>query len=178
MNAMKMINRMTLHLRGFGFAIVAAVALVCAPAGARAQDLGIVVGAKAPGAKVETLDGTPADLATAIAKGPVLLEFWATWCPNCKELEPALKAAFDKHGSTVQFIGVAVSASETSAAVKAFVTKNKLPGTQYYDRHGSATDAYDAPATSYIVLIDKGGKVVYTGLGGEQNLEAAFKKLQ
>ena len=178
MNTMKLINRCTHHLPRLGLAALAAFAVVCAPVKARAQDLGISVGAKAPGAHVETLDGAQADLATTIAKGPVLLEFWATWCPNCKELEPALKAAYDKHGSTVQFVLIAVSASETAAAVKAFVTKNKLPGTQYYDRHGSASDAYDAPATSYVVLIDKGGKVVYTGLGGEQNLEAAFKKLQ
>ena len=158
--------------------LVAIASLAAAtPAIAHAQDLGIAVGAKAPGAKVETLDGAQADLSSLIAKGPVLIEFWATWCPNCKELEPALQAAFKKYGSTVQFALVAVSANETSAAVKAFVAKNKLPGTVFYDRHGSATDAYDVPATSYVVLIDKNGKVVSTDLGGEQNLEAAFKKL-
>lgn len=175
---MKIIDAITsrLHLPTLGLLI--ALAAAGAPRAARAQDLGIVLGAKAPGAALETLDGAQANLSTALAKGPVLLEFWATWCPNCKMLEPALKAAYDKHGSQVQFVLIAVSANETAAAVKAFVTKNKLPGTQYYDRHGSASDAYDAPATSYVVLIDKGGKVVYTGLGGEQNLEAAFKKLQ
>jgi len=32
------------------------------------------------------------------------------------------------------------------------------------------------PATSYVVVINKAGKVVYTGLGGKQNLHAAIKK--
>ena len=36
--------------------------------------------------------------------------------------------------------------------------------------------AFDAPATSYVVVLDKTGRVVYTGLGGKQNLEAALKK--
>ena len=37
--------------------------------------------------------------------------------------------------------------------------------------------AYDVPATSYVVVINKAGKVVYTGLGGDQDLEAAIKKV-
>jgi len=32
------------------------------------------------------------------------------------------------------------------------------------------------PATSYIVVVDRGGTIVYTGLGGEQDLEAAVRK--
>jgi ribosomal protein S5 len=32
------------------------------------------------------------------------------------------------------------------------------------------------PATSHVVVIDKHGKVVYTGVGGDQDLEAAIKK--
>jgi hypothetical protein len=46
----------------------------------------------------------------------------------------------------------------------------------YFDRKGTATDAYDAAATSYVVVLDKAGIVVYTGLGGSQNIEAAVKK--
>ena len=49
--------------------------------------------ATAPAAKVHTLDGKEADLAQYIGKTPVVMEFWATWCPNCKELEPTLLAA-------------------------------------------------------------------------------------
>jgi len=33
------------------------------------------------------------------------------------------------------------------------------------------------PATSYVVLVDRSGKVVYTGLGGDQDLAAALKKV-
>ena len=32
------------------------------------------------------------------------------------------------------------------------------------------------PATSYVVVTDRTGKVVYTGLGGEQDIEAAIQK--
>ena len=60
--------------------------------------------------------------------------------------------------------------------MKAFVAKHALPGDQLFDTKGNATGAYDVPATSYVVVINKAGKVVYTGLGGKQNLDAAIKK--
>jgi len=50
------------------------------------------------------------------------------------------------------------------------------PGDYYFDTKSNATGAYDVPATSYVVVINKAGKVVYTGLGGKQDLEAAIKK--
>jgi len=45
-----------------------------------------------------------------------------------------------------------------------------------YDRKGAVSGAYDAPATSYVVVLDKAGKVIYTGVGGTQNIDAAVKK--
>jgi thiol-disulfide isomerase/thioredoxin len=150
---------------------------VALPAAARAQDLGVQIGTAAPAAAVTTLDGKDANLSQYIGKTPMLIEFWATWCPNCKELEPTLLDAAKKYGAKVKFVGVAVSVNENPARVKAFVAKHGLPGDQYFDTHGDASGAYDAPATSYVVVVDRAGKVVYTGLGGKQDLEAAIKKV-
>jgi thiol-disulfide isomerase/thioredoxin len=144
--------------------------------GVRAQDMGIEIGSKGPAAAVETLDGKPADLAQYVGKAPVLIEFWATWCPNCRELEPHLKAVHAKYSSQVKFVGVSVSVNQSPDRVKAYVAKHEIPGDQFFDRNGAATGAYDVPATSYVVVLDKSGKVVYTGLGGDQDLEKAIKK--
>ena len=156
---------------------VLAVALLSA-LGSRlaAQDIGLPVGSTVPDAKVETLDGKPVDLSQFVGKTPVLIEFWATWCGNCQQLEPAMKSLHEKYGKRVQFLGVAVSFNQSSERVKAYVEKHGLPWTQLYDRKGDASMVYDAPATSYIVVLDKAGKVVYTGLGGKQNLEPAIRK--
>jgi len=157
-------------------AVALAMTALAAPRTLSAQDLGIEVGSSAPGAKVSTLDGKDADLSAYIGKTPVLMEFWAVWCPNCKELEPTLLSVAKKYGTRVKFIGIAVSVNETPDRVKAFVEKHGLPGDHFFDAKGNATGAYDVPATSYVVVLDKTGKVVYTGLGGKQDLEAAIKK--
>ena len=160
-----------------GFCALASAVILCTvPSCARAQDLGLHLGTVAPAAKLYTLDGKDANLSQYVGKTPALIEFWATWCENCKELEPTLIDAARKYGTQIKFVGVAVSVNQSPERVKAFVAKHGLPGDQYYDTKGNATGAYDVPATSYVVVINKAGKVVYTGLGGTQNLDAAIKK--
>ena len=146
------------------------------PAGvAHSQDLGIAVGEVAPGGPLETLDGKTVDLSAYLGKSPVVLEFWATWCPNCKQLEPAFRAAVQRY-SQVKFITVAVSVNQSIERVKAWQAQHKLPGELLYDRQGVVSSAYDVPATSYIVVVDAAGKVVYTGVGGTQKLDDAVRK--
>jgi thiol-disulfide isomerase/thioredoxin len=156
--------------------LTATIALIlCAPK-AGAQASGIKVGAQAPAAIVETLDGKQADLAQFVGKQPTLIEFWATWCSNCKQLEPAMHAAAAKYKGKVAFVGVAVSVNQSPERVKLYAEKHNLPLTVFYDRKGYASDAYDVAATSYIVVVNKAGKVVYTGLGGDQDIDAAIRK--
>jgi len=151
-------------------------AVLALPGAVRAQDSGIQVGAQAPAAAVETLDGKPANLSQYIGKTPVLMEFWATWCPNCRELEPHLKAVHTRYANQVTFVGVSVSVNQSPDRVKAYVAKHEIPGEQVFDKSGAATGAYDVPATSYVVVLDKSGKVVYTGLGGDQDLDKAIQR--
>ncbi len=151
--------------------------LFTTPLALAAQDLGIKIGAVAPAAMVEGLDGAPVDLAKYIGKRPVLIEFWATWCENCKALEPRLLAAQRQFGDRVRFVGVAVSVNESPELVRRYVERHGIHHDILYDRSGDASEAYDVPATSYVVIVDKNGKVVYTGLGGDQDLDAALRKL-
>jgi len=160
-------------IRRFAFAL--GLLAAAAPAVA-AQELGIPIGSAAPTAAVETLYGQPLDLSRYVGKSPVLMEFWATWCPNCRELEPAMKTLHAKYGKQVQFLGVAVSVNQSVERVRAYVQKHGLAWEQVFDRKGNASGAYDAPATSYVVVLDKAGRVVYTGLGGSQDLESAIRK--
>jgi thiol-disulfide isomerase/thioredoxin len=156
--------------------VVALLLASLAPLPPITQDVGLEVGTKAPAAAVQTLDGKPTDLAQFIGKGPVLMEFWATWCPNCRALEPQMQAIAKKYAGRVQIVTVAVSVNQSPERVRSYVQRHKIPGTVVFDRTGAATGAYDVPATSHILVLDRAGKVVYTGMGADQNLEAALRK--
>jgi len=151
-------------------------AMTLLPVAARGQDLGIEVGSKAPAVSVQSLDGKDVLLANYIGKTPVLMEFWATWCPNCRELMPTLLDAEKKYGKRVKFMMIAVAINQSPEKVKKWLAAHPMPHDTFYDHEGKAAGAFDAPATSYVVVLDKSGKVVYTGLGGKQDLEAAIKK--
>jgi thiol-disulfide isomerase/thioredoxin len=155
-------------------AVVIAGAFVATPVAA--QDLGIEVGARAPAVTVNTIDGKPVDLGQYIGKTPMLIEFWATWCANCRELMPTLLDAEKTYGKRVKFVALAVAINQSPERVRRFLAAHPLPHDTFYDTEGRAAGAFDAPATSYVVVLDKTGKVVYTGLGGKQNLDAALKK--
>jgi thiol-disulfide isomerase/thioredoxin len=162
------------------FRTIAATAVVLAASplvnAALAQDLGIEVGSKAPVVTVQSLDGKQVDLGRYIGKTPMLIEFWATWCANCRELMPTLLEAEKKFGKKVKFVALAVAINQSPERVRRFIAAHPLPHDTFYDTDGKAAGAFDAPATSYVVVLDKAGRVVYTGLGGKQDLEAALKK--
>jgi hypothetical protein len=51
-----------------------------------------------------------------------------------------------------------------------------MPFTFLWDGTGAAVRAFQAPATSYIAVLDSSGKVVYTGVGEDQNIDAALER--
>jgi len=159
-------------------AICAAALIVAAPAALRAQDdeVGLPIGSAAPAAAVQDLGGKPVDLAQLVGKKPVLIEFWATWCPLCAALMPRVVAAHAKYGDRVDFIEVAVAVNETRASVQRHLAQHPLPFRFLWDATGAAVRAYQAPTTSYLVALDARGRVVYTGTGEDQDVEAALRR--
>lgn len=156
------------------------VALVASLVVARvgvAQESEVGVGATAPGAAVETLDGRVTELSTLFGQKPVVIEFWATWCGVCKELEPRIMAAHARFKDRVTFVGVAVSANQSDERVRRYVAQHMQGFTHFYDRRGNAVSNYDVPATSYVVIVDAQGKIAYTGLGEDQDIAAALTRI-
>ncbi len=156
--------------------ILAATLLLLATASgqANAQDEGIAIGAKAPAVVVNDIDGKPVDLGDYLGKQPVLLEFWATWCNVCEELLPRVKAAHEVYGERVAFFGVNVTVNQTQERVRRWIASHDPPYRTLYDEKGVSTRAYEAPITSYIVIIDASGKVAYTGTGATQDISGAL----
>ena len=160
--------------RGTLVLLGAAAVLVLGAGPAAAQETGIAVGARAPAVTVQDLDGTPVDLGQYLGRKPVLLEFWATWCEVCEALLPSVRAAHQVYGDRVEFFGVNVTVNQSPARVRKYVAEHHPPFRTLYDSEGDGTRAYEAPTTSFIVIVDRAGKVAYTGVGASQDLTAAL----
>ena len=168
---------MIASLRRPARAAALAAALLLAPAAARAQHaIDLPVGAPLPDLKVETLDGAPASLGAYIGKGPLLIEVWATWCENCEALAPKIMAAKRKYGKQVRFLGLAVSFNQSPQRVRLYQQKHGFDLETFYDRKGEADAVYGVRATSTVIVVDRAGKIVYAGAGGDQDIDAAVRK--
>lgn len=144
--------------------------------GARLQaqeEVGIKRGVEAPAATVEDLDGNAVDLGGLIGSKPLLLEFWATWCENCEALAPSMERAFQDCGDRMEFIAVAVGVGQSQRSVRRHFERHPTGYRILYDARGEAVRAYSAPTTSYVVIVDAAGHVAYTGVGADQDIEAA-----
>jgi len=135
------------------------------------------VGSKAPVVTVADLDGQPVDLGQYIGKRPLLLEFWATWCELCEELLPRVREAQATYGKDVEFFGINVTVNQTPEKVRRYLAQHKPAFRTLYDEEGSSTRAYQVPATSYVVIINRHGTITYTESGGTQDLDAALRQV-
>jgi methylamine dehydrogenase accessory protein MauD len=142
-----------------------------------AQESGIAVGSRAPAVEIHDLEGKPVALGQYLGKKPVFLEFWATWCELCEQLLPRVKAAKSAFGDQVQFIGVNVTVNQTPDKVRRYVDKHQPGYLVLYDDQGTSIRAYQVPSTSYVVIVDRQGKVAYTGLGGTQEFDAVLRRV-
>ena len=150
--------------------------LLLLPALVHAQDvIGIPVGETPPAVTLENLNGDSVALSQWIGKKPVIVEFWATWCPICAELLPRMEAAQRKYGDRAAFLVVAVAVNQSKNSVRRHLEKEPMPFTFLWDGNGAAVRAFQAPSTSYIAVLDATGRVTYTGVGEDQNIEAALE---
>jgi thiol-disulfide isomerase/thioredoxin len=153
------------------------LALLCATAPvARAQEVGLPIGTVPELVALEDLEGNPVELAQYAGK-PMLLEFWATWCPLCRALQPRLDAAYERYGDRVTFVVVAVGVNQSPRSIRRHLERHPLPYPVLWDGRGRAVRAFMAPTTSYMVILDAEGRVAYTGSGGDQEIAAALARV-
>jgi cytochrome c biogenesis protein CcmG/thiol:disulfide interchange protein DsbE len=88
----------------------------------------------------------------------VLVNFWASWCPPCKEEAPALEQFQREHGGA-QFTVLGIDTRDLSDDGRRFVERYGLSYPQLHDGDGSAGDDFGTTGVPENFLIDPQGKV-------------------
>ena len=150
--------------------------LVIPPRSASAQkrgEVGIALGERPELVTIEDLDGNPLELSDYVGERPLLIEFYARWCENCEALLPQMMDVYARYRDRSEFLAISVAVSQSPRSVKRALADHPIDYATVWDEGGRAVRAFLAPATSYIVVLDRQGVVTYTGIGPEQNIEAA-----
>ena len=83
------------------------------------KNAGISIGKTAPDFELETLDGKKAKLSDYRGK-KVILNFWASWCPPCREEMPEFQKIAENNPDIVV---LGVNLQESKEAIEAFTNK-------------------------------------------------------
>ena len=92
------------------------------------------VGTVAPSFTLKDIDGKSVSLSDFRGQ-QVVLQFWASWCPDCREETPQLKAA-QAAADPSKVVFVSVSFDRKVEAFEAYVRDNALGGVQLFDASG------------------------------------------
>jgi thiol-disulfide isomerase/thioredoxin len=139
--------------------------------------IGIGIGDVPAPLVLPSVTGEEIDLAESFGVRPVVLQFWATWCPKCEALAPQMRAAHEEFGDRVDFFGIAVAVGQTPRRIQSHLEEHPLPYPTLWDQTGEATRRFMAPTTSYVVILDADGAVAYTGVDVDQDVAGALRRI-
>lgn len=97
----------------------------------------------------------------------VLVNFWATWCPPCREEMPSMQRLKEKMAGQ-PFVMLGVDSAESPDDVGGFLDLVKVDFTILFDPDGTATKRWKVYGLPTSFLIDKAGKVRYTLTGTKE----------
>jgi peroxiredoxin len=135
-----------------------------------------LTGQMAPDFSLPLVSGETVSLASHRGKDVVILDFWASWCPPCREGLPLLdKVARSQEGAPVAIY--AVNIREGRNLVSEFARTNQLTLPILLDNTGVVADDYGVTGIPQTVIIDRSGRIhaVHVGLsmwGFEDTLAA------
>ena len=113
------------------------------------------IGQPAPDAEFVGLDGQKVKLSSLKGK-VVLIDFWATWCPPCREGLPVTDKLHRKYGKDLVVLAVSDEDKET---VSAFLKEFSYAFPPMLDSGAKAAEAYRVQAIPTTVIIDAKGNL-------------------
>ena len=115
---------------------------------------------QAPNVTILDASGKEVQLQSLVGK-PIILNFWASWCPPCKAEMPDFEAAYKEHGDTIQFMMVNMTdgGRETIATAEKYIASQGYSFPIYFDTKQEAAIEYGVSAIPTTYFINAQGHI-------------------
>jgi peroxiredoxin len=122
-------------------------------------------GGVAPDFSLEDLNGNKVSLGDFQGR-PVLINFWASWCPPCVSEMPELQRTYAAQGEDgLVILGVNTLYQDELSAVQQFVAEQQLTFPILLDSEGAVAVAYRASTLPTSVFVDRTGNIHLVQIG-------------
>lgn len=110
---------------------------------------------------------------------PVLINFWATWCPPCRAEMPEIEAAYRKYKEKYGLVVLGIDAREDNSSVKKYVEDGGYSWDMPMDYEGTVIANYGVAAFPTSFFVDRQGYIRATQIGGmdKKGLEDRLTKI-
>lgn len=135
---------------------------------------GLSPGKEAPDFKLKTIEGKEVSLKDYRGK-VVLINFWATWCPPCREEMPLFEKVYKKYKDK-GFEILAISTDSSVDQVKKFLKEYRVSFPVLFD-DANVSGLYGIQGLPTSFLINREGEVVKVRLGKYKEIERDLKKV-
>jgi len=126
----------------------------------------------APDFRLPALDGHVVSLAAERGKRKVVVSFWASWCGPCRMELPVLRSFYERtHKPDADFEIVAISLDTDRDPAERMANELKLPFPVLLDLSQKTARAYGVWGIPMLFIVDKSGRVSYSGTGFNPGFE-------
>ncbi len=141
---------------------------------------GINKGDLPPDFFITTIDGKQYRLSQFKEENkPVLLYFWASWCPFCSKDFDIVKNIYPKYADKVTFLAIDLDLNENKELINSYKEKKGLGGIDFAEGKTGILSDYAIKYTTTKYAIGRNGVILYKGSGvfTEQQWEILFNSL-
>ena len=122
------------------------------------SELGTLLGNKAPNIILKDLESKPVLLSDYKGKKNVIVNFWATWCPPCKEEMPAFQKLYEENKEDLVVLGI--NLQEDTSTIKKFLDEYKINFPVLLDPDAEIKKLYNVITQPVSYFINKDGIIV------------------
>ena len=91
---------------------------------------------------------------------PMMINFWASWCPPCQAETPDLVTAYRQFRNKVQFIGVNATAQDSPQSARAFIKRYAIPYPVGFDSTNAVVNQFEVTGFPTTLFVNAQGLIV------------------
>jgi peroxiredoxin len=132
----------------------------------------------APNFELETIEDETVELSDFLGEGPVLINFWATWCKPCVEEMKYYQEIYDKHKADgMKMLAISEDTERSVAKVLPYIKANNYNFTVLLDPDNAVARDFYVRVVPHTYILNSEGEIVYSHSGYKKGDEKEVERI-